>query len=83
MAAEKKFSQAVNDDDKADIQQNIDDIKADLENSQSELADFPGELEDAQTELKDARSSRIRFWKATFKEDLDPKRRGEPSYRFR
>jgi hypothetical protein len=69
MAAEKKFSQAVNDDDKADIQQNIDDIKADLENSQSELADFPGELEDAQTELKDARSSRISFWKATLKED--------------
>jgi len=68
-AAEKKFEQAVNDDDKADIRRQIDDIKADLENAQSESADFPGELEDAQTELKDARSSRIGFWKATFKED--------------
>lgn len=68
-AAQKKFDQAVKDDNKADIQRKIDDIKADLENTQSELADFPGELEDAQTELKDARSSRISFWKATFKED--------------
>ncbi len=68
-AAQKKFDQAVKDDDKADIQRKIDDIKADLENTQSELADFPVELEDAQTELKDARSSRISFWKATFKED--------------
>jgi hypothetical protein len=68
-AAEKKLGQAVNDDDKADIQRKIDDIKADLENAQSEFVDFPGELEDAQTELKDARSDRIGFWKATFKED--------------
>jgi hypothetical protein len=68
-AAQKKFDQATIDDDKADIQGQIDNIKADLENAQSELADFPGELEDAQTELKDARSSRISFWKATFKED--------------
>jgi hypothetical protein len=68
-AAEKKLGQAVNDDDKADIQRKIDDIKADLENAQSEFVDFSGELEEAQTELKDARSDRIGFWKATFKED--------------
>jgi DNA repair exonuclease SbcCD ATPase subunit len=67
--AEKKFEQTVNDDEKADIRRQIDEIKADLENAQSEFADFPAELEDAQTELKDARSSRISFWKATFKED--------------
>jgi hypothetical protein len=68
-AAQKKFDPATSDDEKADMQRLIDDTKLDLENAQSELADFPGELEDAQRELKDARSSRIGFWKATFKED--------------
>jgi hypothetical protein len=68
-ASQRKFEQAANDDERADIQVEIDNIKTDLEAAESELGDFPVELEDAQADLKVARSRRLSFWKATFKED--------------
>jgi hypothetical protein len=68
-AAERKFEQATNDDERADIQRQIDNLEIDLEVAESELGNFPVELEDAQTELKDARLKRLSFWKATFRAD--------------
>lgn len=68
-SANSRLQQATHDDEKPTIQTEIDDVKADLEAAESELSDFPVELEDAQTDLKVARSRRLSFWKATFKED--------------
>src|SRR5262249_53265346 len=68
-ASQRKFEQATNDDEKADIQRQIDNVRIDLEVAESELGDSPVELEDAQTELKDARLKRLSFWKATFRAD--------------
>jgi len=68
-AAQRKLERAKDDNDKGSVQTEIENIKSDLDLSESELSDLPVELEDAERELKDARSKRLRFWKATFKED--------------
>jgi hypothetical protein len=68
-AAQRNFEKPTDDNERKEIQTHIGNIKTDLDLAESELADLPVEMEDAERELKDARSKRLRFWKATFKED--------------
>ena len=68
-AAQRNLEKATNDDERKEIQIQIDNLKTDLEAAEAEFADLPVEMEDAQAELKDARLKRLSFWKATFRQD--------------
>jgi DNA repair exonuclease SbcCD ATPase subunit len=66
--AEEKVQELHDEKKKADAQSQFEEIKSELEEAQAEQANSADELTDAQNDLRRAKSRRLNFWKATFKQ---------------
>lgn len=68
-AVQKKLELTNDEGERVSLQEEIENIQEEIESSKSDLTDYPDNLKDAQDDLKFRVSSRVKFWKATFKED--------------